>query len=356
MRLSRIFTHHPFFIRLFNWEYWSYNTIYGPVYIVFVWLCIRSGFKYFFSASNPTIANGGLLMEEKQNIYPLIPSAYYPAYFFVPLGTSAKQLENLLMESGFSFPVIAKPTVGMQGKAVKKIIQFDELLQYASLCTVDFMVQEFSPYKNEVGIFYHRIPTETKGTVTGIVAKEPMTVKGDGVSSLYQLICEEPRYLLQMNQLTQIYGEDLLHVLPNGKEMILVPYGNHARGSKFLDWTHKADATFAESINNVCQQINGFYYGRLDVMYNEWDELRNGKNFHIIELNGAGSDPTHMYDPNHSIFFAWKEIVKHWIILFRISRINKKKGAAYMSLREGAAMFKANTELVRKLNAFGEKI
>lgn len=356
MRLNRIFTHHPFFIRLFNWEYWSFNTIYGPIYIVFVFLVIRSGFRYFFSASNPSIVNGGLLMEEKQNIYPLIPSAYYPAYFFVPMGTSASVIEKQFEETGFTFPVIAKPTVGMQGKAVKKVMSMDELQQYASLCTVDFMVQEFSPYKNEVGIFYHRIPTNEKGTVTGIVAKEPMKVTGDGISTLYQLICEVPRYLLQMNQLTQIYGEGLLKVLPKDEEMILVPYGNHARGSKFLDWTHKADARFIESIDNICQQVNKFYYGRLDVMYNDWDDLCDGKNFHIIELNGAGSDPTHMYDPKHSIFFAWKEIIKHWLILFRISRINHKNGVAYMSLKEGAAMFKANNELVRKLNAFGEKI
>jgi hypothetical protein len=244
----------------------------------------------------------------------------------------------------------------MQGKAVKKVKSMDELLYYSEICTVDFMVQQFSTYVNEVGIFYHRIPGAVKGTVTGIVAKEPMKVTGDGVSTLYQLICEVSRYLLQMNQLTQIYGEGLLQVLPIGEEMILVPYGNHARGSKFLDWTHKADATFIESIDNVCQQVNGFYYGRLDVMYDSWDDLKKGKNFHIIELNGAGSDPTHMYDPKHSLFFAWKEIIRHWFILFRISRINHNKGIPYMSLKEGAAMFKANNEFVRKLDGIGERL
>lgn len=356
MRLNRLFTHHPFFIRLFNWEYWSFNTVYGPVYIVFAILVMRAGFRYFFSAANPTIKNGGMLMEEKQHIYPLIPRAFYPPYFFIPYGTAASVIKETFAQSGFSFPVIAKPTIGMQGKAVKKVVNMDELLHYSSLCTVDFMVQEFSPHKYEVGIFYHRFPGRSKGTVTGIVAKEPMKVKGDGVSSLYQLICEEPRYLLQMNQLTQIYGEGLLKVLPKNEEMILVPYGNHARGSKFLDWTAKADAQFIDSIDKVCQQIDGFYYGRLDVMYSNWEDLRNGEHFHIIELNGAGSDPTHMYDPKHSIFFAWKEIIKHWLILFRISRMNHKNGVAYMSLKEGTAMFKANNALVKKLDAFGEKI
>lgn len=356
MRWNRIFTHHPFFIRLFNWEYWSYNFIYGPVYIVFVWLCIRTGFKYFFSASNPSIANGGLLMEQKHEIYPLIPSQFYPSFFLVEQGAEVAVVLKQLQESNFSFPLIAKPNIGMQGKAVKKIKNEEELLQYAELCTVDFLVQQFSPFKNEVGIFYYRIPDTANGTITGIVAKEPMTVIGNGTSTLYQLICEEPRYILQMNQLQQIYGEELLGVLNKDEVLILAPYGNHARGSKFIDWTDKVDASLIKNIDAVCKQIDGFYYGRLDVMYNDWDALRNGTAFHIIELNGAGADPTHMYDPKHSIFFAWKEIIKHWLLLFRISRINHKKGVPYMNLKEGAAMFKANNELVKKLNAFGEKI
>ncbi len=64
-------------------------------------------------------------------------------------------------------------------------------------------------------------------------------------------------------------------------------------------------------IDQICQQVEGFYFGRLDIRYNNWEELKQGKNFSIIELNGAGSEPTHMYDPKHSIFFAWKEIIRH---------------------------------------------
>jgi hypothetical protein len=356
MRLNRIFSHHPFFIRLFNWEYWSYNTVYGPIYIVYFWLCVRSGFRYFFSASNPSIVNGGLLMEQKHEVYSLIPEQLYPAFFLVKLGTDKTTFLKQLHESGFSFPLIAKPNIGMQGKGVKKVKNVNELLQYASVCTVDFMVQQFSEYKNEVGIFYYRMPGAASGTVTGIVAKEPMKVLGDGISTLYQLVCRVPRYILQINQLQQIHGQGLLRVLEKGEEMILAPYGNHARGSKFLDCTCKADELLIKNIDAVCKQVDGFYYGRLDIMYDNWDDLRSGTNFHIIELNGAGADPTHMYDPKHSLFFAWKEIIKHWLILYRVSKANHKNGARYMSLKEGAAMFKANRELIKKLNAFGEKI
>jgi hypothetical protein len=32
---------------------------------------------------------------------------------------------------------------------------------------------------------------------------------------------------------------------------------------------------------------SGFFFGRMDVMYNTFEELENGKNFAVVELNGA---------------------------------------------------------------------
>lgn len=356
MKLNRVLTHHPFFIRLFHWEYWSFHIVYGILYPYYAWLCVKAGFKYFFSASNPTIANGGFLMEQKHEIHPLIPAHLYPAFFLVPVDTPIQEIIQQIQQHEFSYPLIAKPDIGMQGKAVKKINNQEALEHYAEVCTVDFLVQQLSPYKHELGIFYVRIPGMANGIITGIVAKEPMRVIGNGLSTLYQLIMEEPRYILQINALQQMHGVILQKILAKGEEMILAPYGNHARGSKFLDWSHKIDEKLTKNMNVVCKQINGFYFGRLDIMYNDWEDLMNGDQFHIIELNGAGSDPTHMYDPEHSIFFAWKEIVKHWKLLYLISKINHAKGNPYMSIKDGQAMFKANKALVKKLDALAKKI
>ena len=98
-------------------------------------------------------------------------------------------------------------------------------------------------------------------------------------------------------------------------------------------------------IDRLCRQIRGFYYGRLDIRYNTWEELKEGKNFSVIEINGAGAEPTHMYDPKHSLFFAWREIIRHWKILWRISTNNNRKGISYISNREGRTMLRDNKEL-----------
>jgi hypothetical protein len=95
----------------------------------------------------------------------------------------------------------------------------------------------------------------------------------------------------------------------------------------------------------------GFYFGRLDIRYNDWEELKQGKNFSVIEVNGAGSEPTHIYDPAHSLFFAWKEIIRHWYILWLISRQNHKKGHPYLTLKEGISMFREDKVWSQKLEA-----
>ncbi|MEQ1554586.1 MAG: hypothetical protein ABL929_10425, partial [Ferruginibacter sp.] len=88
-----------------------------------------------------------------------------------------------------------------------------------------------------------------------------------------------------------------------------------------------------------------------DIMYSNWQELVAGKNLSIIELNGAGSEPTHIYDPKHSIFFAWKEIARHLKILYRISVYNHTKNKIpYLSFKNGLKMFKEVKGVEKRLD------
>jgi hypothetical protein len=205
-----------------------------------------------------------------------------------------------------------------------------------------------------VGIFYYRYPGDPTGKLSGIVRKEFLHVTGDGRSSITNLLRKDKRAILQMKSLEKMYGPDLDKVLPEGERLELVPYGNHARGAKFLDDSHLIDEELTHVIDGICRQIPEFYFGRLDIRYRDWDELRQGQHFIIIEVNGAGSEPTHIYDPAHSLFFAWKEIVRHWIILARISRHNHRRGFPYLSTREGIQMFREDKRWSEKLAAMAE--
>ncbi|PWJ58784.1 RimK-like ATP-grasp domain-containing protein [Dyadobacter jejuensis] len=336
-----------FLIRLFNWEYWPFNVVYAPMLPYYLFLAAKAKSFFFFNTANPLIKNGGFLLESKKQIYDLLPNAYYPkTLLFVP-DTRAEVVAEEAKKRGIDFPFIAKPDIGQRGMMVKLVKNRKDLEDYLKNVAVDFLIQEYISYPHEIGIFYTRIPGEPQGTITGIVGKEFLTITGDGISSIKQLVMAEPRFLLQLEELQKMYGASMDHILAKGEQKLLVPYGNHSRGSKFVDFTSRADAQLRQSINAVCNSIPEFYFGRMDIKFNSWEELRAGQQFSIIELNGAGSEPTHMYDPKHSIFYAWGEIIKHLDLLYTISMMNHQtKGLPFMSTRDGVAMLKENSRQV----------
>jgi hypothetical protein len=202
-----------------------------------------------------------------------------------------------------------------------------------------------------VGIFYYRIPGDERGHVSGIVGKEFLTVVGDGRSSIASLVKQNDRSFLQLSSLKRTYGEFLDTILAKDVSYILVPYGNHARGAKFINLNHKITDALTRTIDNVCQQIPGFYYGRMDIKFNSWEEMLEEGKFSIIELNGAGSEPTHIYDPANSIFYAWKEIHKHWRLLYTISSLNvRKKRIFLMNTTDGIRMIRDHYKHLRRMS------
>jgi len=290
-------------------------------------------------------------MESKKEVYDLIPFEYYPATLFFKATSPLQDILALIKQRNLKYPLIGKPDIGMKGMMVKKLENENELLSYATNSKVDFLIQEYVPYKNEIGIFYYRFPNEEKGHISGIVKKEFLTVTGDGISTVEQLLSKSKRAILQLPTLRVKEKEKMNIVLKEGEVLIIVPYGNHVRGAKFLDDSSLADEELTNTIDSICKKVKGFYFGRLDIRYNDWEELKQGKNFSIIELNGSGSEPTHIYDPRHSVFWAWKEIAKHWKILYRISKLNHQlQNVPYMTTRSGLDMFKQNSEYVKLLN------
>ena len=148
----------PFLVRLLHWEYWPFHLVYGPIYLYWFWLCLRARSFFFFNAANPSIRNGGFLMERKKEIYDILPKQYYPHTVLITAGTAAEKILSVIQEEKFEFPLIAKPDIGMRGLSVQKIESMHELLIYAAQSRVDFLVQSYVPWENEVGIFYYRYP------------------------------------------------------------------------------------------------------------------------------------------------------------------------------------------------------
>lgn len=292
------------------------------------------------------------MAESKKEIYDIIPQKYYPKTNLVLEKSNFDTVILEIEKSQIKLPFIAKPDIGLRGSAVKKIHSITELKSYHKKANFDYLVQDLIPFENEVGIFYVRFPSEKKGKITGIVSKEFLIVEGDGISSVEDLIVRNPRYALQLKILKQEYGYQLRAILMKGEKRNLVPYGNHARGAKFIDASNLISDKLTKVIDDMCQEIPEFYYGRLDVMYANWTDLEDGKNFAIVEVNGAASEPTHIYDPKHSIFFAWKELARHITYMYKISVENHKKGFPYLNHKEGMKEYKLHLEQSNKIVNF----
>lgn len=340
------------FHKITHWEYWPFQIVYIPIYFLWAFYSLKAKSIFFFNASNPSIKNGGFMMESKKEIYDLIPQHYYPKTGLIKEGTSIESVLQKIEVLGIQYPFIAKPDIGLRGSGVKKIETLDDLKKYVGKADFDYIVQDLIPYENEVGIFYVRYPNEKKGRVTGIVSKEFLIITGDGIATVEELIKQNPRYELQLTALQKEYGQKLLDILPKGEKLNLVPYGNHARGAKFIDGSHWITPKLNETINEMCLQIPGFYFGRLDVMYRSFEELEDGKNFSIVELNGAASEPTHIYDPKHSLWFAWKELARHITYMYEISVLNHKNGAPYLPHKVGMKEYRLHQEQSKKIVNF----
>lgn len=347
MSIFKRFARSDFFIRLRNWEYWPFGILQFPIFFHFLWLAFRARSLMFFSASNPGITMGGMFGESKHDVLKKIPSRYLPKTILIHLPCTANQVVNNLVNEGYNFPVIFKPDLGERGIMVKKIASVKDIENYIEQVKIDFLVQELVDLPLEFGVFYCRFPSEAKGKVISIVKKEMLSVTGDGVSTLQQLILNKDRAKLQWKKLKDVYFDRLEEIIPTGKRIEIVSIGNHSMGTKFLNGSDLINEQLSSVFDNIAQQIDGFYFGRFDIRCNSLDDFYNGK-IKILELNGCGAEPAHIYDPNFRLRDAVKELVKHWTTLFEIARQNRERGVRYLSIREGISYYRKFKEATRQ--------
>jgi len=333
-----------FYIKTFSWEYWPMWLVYFPASFYYIYLAFKARSFFFFSASNPSIETGGMFFESKWNIFKLIPKEYYPSTILANVEDDAANISTKMLVAGIKFPVIAKPDRGERGWCVKKIGSAEELACYKNAMRVDFLIQAYVNYPLEFSVFYYRNPKSENGILTSITLKKLLTATGDGYSTMEELIRRNNRSFLQYHKIKDKKQIDFSRILQKGEMEVLVPFGNHVLGAMFLDYNHIIDKALVDTFDNISKQIDGFYFGRFDLRCTSIDDLKMGKNIAILELNGAGAEPSHIYDPNFSFFKAQKVIANHYRMMYQAACINKQAGASFMSFK----MFKHTRKLEKE--------
>lgn len=292
----------------------------------------------YFTASNPGILTGGMMGESKYEVLQLIPDRLKPKSVLIKLPASVTSVTKAMAEAGLTLPLIFKPDLGERGWMVRKIKTEEDIENYLKEIKIDFIMQELIDYPLEFGVYYVRYPSEENGFVNSITAKEFLSVTGDGKKTLKQLILEKDRAKLQWHTLQKTYQQQLDEVIAAGKKIELVSIGNHCLGTTFLNHNHLITEKLNASFDSISKQINGFYFGRYDLRCATLDDLENGR-VKIMELNGCGAEPAHIYHPGASLWSGISTLITHWNNLYRVSKENHQRGVSYLSLREGRKIY-----------------
>lgn len=313
-------------------EFWPDWLFYFPVTVHWIALGVRYGDFMLPTAANPTITAGGLCGESKSEILDQVRGpvrdllARYARMVARPAGVAAA--EAAIAAAAIDYPLVAKPDVGCNGTGVRLLRGRDDLVRYLTEFPEGerVVLQELVADEGEAGIFYVRHPDETSGRITSVTLKHAPSVTGDGRSTLRQLILADPR----AGRVPQLYLPRLaarLNEVPRqGERVRLVFVGNHCKGSIFEDGTRQVTPALTQAFERVARAIPDFHFGRIDVRFSSLPALLRGEGFRIIEINGTGSEATHIWDPNTTLRDAWRAQFFHYGAAFRIGAANRGRG------------------------------
>ncbi len=335
-------------------EFWPAWLFYTPVVAHCIALGLRHLSPALLTAANPDITSGGLCGESKTAILDQVAAAercVLASYVVLDVTGRAGDLataEAAMGAAGLAYPVVAKPDIGCNGTGVRLARDAPELGRYlADFPAGERMVlQAFIPYENEAGIFYVRHPDEAHGRITSLTLKETPFVAGDGRSNLRDLILADPRAgVVPHLYLPRLAGR-LREVPPQGLRVPLVFVGNHCKGAIFRDGAGHVTPALTARIERLARALPNFHFGRIDVRFASLAALGRGEGFRVIEVNGAGSEATHVWDPRTTLRQAWRDQFLHYGLAYRIGAANRARGARPTPLRELLRLWRTQRRLM----------
>ncbi len=329
-----------FLYRWTHWEFWPAWLFYAPVLVNYVRLALRYGGWTLPTVANPGIFSGGIVGESKfatlreltetspeftARTWP-IPSSALGTQFETQLETRFETLQRLQAEHQVEYPFVLKPDIGQRGVGVKIIRNRDQCIEYLRANTSPLVLQEYVSGPFEIGVFYYRFPSQPRGQIFAITEKIFPEIIGDGLHTVEELIWSDSRARALATTYLKRFSDRLPQILPKGEALKLVEAGNHAQGCIFRDGAHFNSPALEACIDQISRKINGFFVGRFDIRFASVEKLRNGLNFKILELNGAASEATSIYDARNSLADAYRTLFKQWELVFAIGAANRARG------------------------------
>lgn len=335
---------------------------YLPVALRWLVLGARYGSLTLPTLANPTIEAGGLWGESKSALLEQV-RRQHPTQVagFVTVARAGSVTETLglavhaLASAGLDFPLVAKPDLGWQGFGVRRVDGATDLEHYLAEFPPDqtLILQQYIAYDGEAGIYYARRPGQGEGSIVGLALRYFPYVVGDGHSTLRALIAANPRtrfkahyHLGAARDHLGLTAAELERVPPAGKLVRLALVGSLRVGGLYRDAREHVTPALTARVDAIAKSIDQFYFGRFDVRFATVERLRAGEDFTIIEVNGAGSEPIQVWDPDRSILSAYRESFRVQSMMFEIAAENRARGYTPMPLLQLLRMTRSYSRLL----------
>ncbi len=308
----------------FHHENWPTPVFYAPVFLYYLYNSLKFRKLNYFTTANPGLKAGGMCGFSKFESFKLLPLKVIPTTILLNNKLySEQQIKEMLSEKGLEFPLVVKPDQGERGFLVSKVDNLRELVETISNKTlkINFLIQEFIDEPLELGVFLIRQNKEWK--VSSITSKDFLSVLGNGVKTIKQLIVEDKRGRKYFNPSKMKL--DLKRVPKHNERVLLEPIGNHCRGTKFVNECGSITKETHKVFNNFLKDVKGINYCRLDLRSSSWQALYKGR-FKILEINGVSAEPGHIYDSSVSLIRAYKDLFFHWNEMACVAKEQVLKG------------------------------
>lgn len=342
-------------------EFWPMWAFYPPVVVYVAWLMLRYRGILLPTVANPSFPGGGFVGESKAEILQLAMrhTPEWVAPFITvdrPAATGGEapdldaevaQALAAMRAGGLALPVVAKPDLGCRGAGVQLVRSVDKLRSYLAAFPrgARLLLQAYVPFEGEAGIFYCREPGQARGRIISVTLKYFPHVYGDGRRTLRELILDDPRAGRLPHLYLHRHADRLEEVPEPGQAVRLAFAGSHSRGAIFRNGNALVTPAMEAQFDAIAQRLPEFHFGRFDIRFADFAQVRQGQAFTIVEANGAGAESTHIWDRSTPLLQAWADLMRQYRLLFRIGRANRDRGFRPLSLREFRRWHRREKEL-----------
>lgn len=316
--------------RIWRWEFWPTSVFYFPVLLWMLVLSMRYRSLMVWTLANPGLRYGGImgpwkgLLLERLAGPGVLPTILVASQ---PVESRLSELRNAVDAQQWSWPCVLKPEASERGASVRRVYNWDDVEAYLATHPEPLLMQPCHPGMYEAGIFYYRMPGESRGHVLFVTDKVFPVITGDGQSTLEELIWRHPRFAMQAQTFLARHNARRHEILAQGETLTLAWAGNHCQGTLFRDGTSRLlTAELEQAVDEIVRRFDGVSIGRLDVRYSDVEEFRAGRDLGVVEMNGVMSEPTHIYDPARSLWAAYKTMFFVWALVFRIGAEHRRLG------------------------------